>query len=220
MSTDHTLKDHADEDADWDAGRRAADRALFDWLYGWARRLNEALGLGLRLLPVQTEDFGPRPGPGWRGGLGRSHPLSFDRRWLLAAAPAARLVALLRGLLHEWQLVYGRRSKCPRYHNRQFRAKGRSFGVVFNDHGRLIDVKPGPFTAVLEANGVDQAGLGLPRKRPRGKGRLKRWRCGCSVAWVARDMRALCERCGQRYRRAGNVDGARALYVDEKPERD
>jgi hypothetical protein len=205
MDTDGTPNDQADDCATWEASSREEGRALSAWLYGWARLLNEALRLRVRPLPVQVEELGPPPRPGWRGGLGRSHPLSFDRRWLLAAAPAARLVALLRGLLHEWQLLHGKPSRCARYHNKELRAKGRSFGVVFDDHGRLREVRPGPFTAVLEANGVDPAGLGVPRRRRRGK--LKKWRCGCSVAWVTRGMRALCEACGQRYRAAGEVHG-------------
>jgi hypothetical protein len=261
MNTDGTPNDQADDDAGWEASSREEGLALIDWLRGWARRLNEALGLRVRPLSVQVEAFGPPLGPGWRGGLGRSHPLSFDRRWLLGAAPAGRLVALLRGLLHEWdhltggvqagvqgrtvagpplalktlvfqpfrprragakcprsgrppetiphewQLLHGKPSRCPRFHNQEFRAKARTCGVVFDDHGRLREVKPGAFTAVLTANGVKKARLGAPRKRPKRRGRLKKWRYGCSVAWVRRNMLAVCGRCGQRYRRAGKAEG-------------
>jgi hypothetical protein len=109
--------------------------------------------------------------------------------------------------LHEWQLLHGKPSRCARFHNKEFRAKARGFGVTFDDHGRLKHVEPGPFTALLEAHGVDKSGLGALRRRAKRSSRLAQPTCACSVAWMSGDLSARCERCGQLYEPAGKADG-------------
>lgn len=157
--------------------------------------------------------------------------LSLGVRWALNLNPVhlARpvyqvLATLLHELGHAWQHEHGTPSKPP-HHNKEFRARCEAFGLPTDEGGHDLGVRLGsPFEDYCRRHGVafppppgvgDSTGGGpsgpdpspllpVPPVKPRGS-KMRKWSCPCGVnARVAiADFRAVCCKCGGRFRLAG-----------------
>jgi hypothetical protein len=194
------LKDHALGVEGWAYSEFARP------LHEWAERFNEAFDLQLETPAIRLDRAGRRtlgtylPG---RNSFGLRHEVTLNTRHLDRSLPEL-LETLLHELLHEWQELHGRPGK-SNYHNKEFREKARSLGLIVDQWGHGMGVLPGPFTSLLEENGVNPQILSKPKvagKRPPGKSKLKKWSCRCTNVRAAVELKAKCLHCGQIFRRA------------------
>ena len=114
------------------------------------------------------------------------------------------LGTLLHELLHAWQQSHGKPGK-HNYHNKEFREKARTFGLVI-DHRGYTEYEPQScFTELLARHGVTIPQLPPIRTLPRqfhGTSKLKLWTCGCTRVRVAiADFQAVCLKCGNLFER-------------------
>jgi hypothetical protein len=111
------------------------------------------------------------------------------------------LGTLLHEMLHGWQQSYGRPGN-GRYHNKQFRQKAESLGLIVDQCGHTRYAADSPLVRLLEKHGVHLPPLGepaIPVRQP-GQSKLKKWSCGCTNVRVAvADFRALCLKCGGEF---------------------
>ncbi len=122
---------------------------------------------------------------------------------------------LLHELLHGWQQAHGRPGK-RNYHNTQFRAKAREFGLIVDSGGCQWYEPDGPFIRLLRSHGVEVSDVvPAPGESARlarvGSSKLKKWSCGCTNVRVAvEDFRARCLKpeCGHVFRLCTLADGA------------
>lgn len=110
------------------------------------------------------------------------------------------LGTLLHELLHGWQELYGRPGR-GNYHNREFRAKAASYGLIIDDRGVTQFEPEGRFFALLAEHGVrPPEGLARPTvdaSRVAGQSKLRKWSCGCTNVRVGkRAFSARCLECG------------------------
>ncbi len=155
-----------------------------------------------------------------RNGMGVRWALNLNPVHL--ARPVCQVLAtLLHELAHAWQHEHGIPSKPP-HHNKDFRERCESFGIPTDEGGHDLGVRHGtPFEKYCRRHGIElppAAGgaeptggsgggptpsplLPVPPVKPRGS-KLKRWCCPCGVnARVAiADFRAICCKCGGRFR--------------------
>ncbi|RJR10342.1 hypothetical protein C4588_03340 [Candidatus Parcubacteria bacterium] len=116
------------------------------------------------------------------------------------------LATLLHEMTHSWQANHGKPSNSW-FHNKEFRDKLLSFGVLSDQKGCHITVGD-PFVFLLKKHGVifDQndgpGGLIVPPKeKPKGKSKLKKWQCSCGQrARVGKkEFFATCDLCHQGF---------------------
>jgi len=199
----NVLKEHAASIEDW------RYHEFVQFLHEWADRFNRELGLDIKTPAIQIARIRVwalghyRYG---RNGFGLRHQVTFNLRHL--ERPVADLLeTLLHELLHEWQELCGKPGK-GNYHNRQFREKARSYGLLVDHRGRSLGIQAGPFTKLLAQHSVDAFVLPPPqgefaRSRPIGKSKLKKWSCGCTNVRAAVEVEALCLKCGAPFQKAG-----------------
>lgn len=114
------------------------------------------------------------------------------------------LGTLLHELLHAWQQAHGTPGK-RNYHNREFRDKAESLGLVVDRRGVTTYAAESPFKRLLRQYGVEAPSVEPPEPAPvAGSSKLKKWSCGCTnvrcaVSW----LHARCLRCGQVFERQG-----------------
>ena len=108
------------------------------------------------------------------------------------------LGTLLHELLHAWQHMHGHPSGWA-HHNIEFRSKAKEYGLIVSRRG-VTDYETGPFTALLEEQGVHIPEIPEPPQCDRGSSKLGGWTCGCTNARVAvADFYAKCLRCGNLF---------------------
>lgn len=112
------------------------------------------------------------------------------------------LGTLLHELIHAWQQANGDRGKNGT-HNRQFRDKARSLGLLIDTRGVTEYAPESPFTRILEQHGIAiSTRLATPAKRRQGHSKLRKWRCDCTNVRVGvLDFYAQCLKCGQVFTR-------------------
>jgi len=116
------------------------------------------------------------------------------------------LTTLLHEMTHGWQASYGKPSTSW-FHNKEFQIKMLEFGIVINNKGSHLEVGD-PFVFLLKKHGVvlnhsvnlDGIIKIPPIVRPKGKSKLKKWRCGCTNIRVAvKELEAKCLKCGNKF---------------------
>ena len=113
------------------------------------------------------------------------------------------LGTLLHELLHAWQEVHGSPSR-GNYHNREFRDKARSLGLIVDTRGVTQYLDESPFIALLRQFGVRSPILDpiAPDHVAHSKSKLKLWMCECPVRVrvAVPHFDALCMRCGAKFK--------------------
>jgi hypothetical protein len=192
------LKQHALTVRDW------SNAHTLEVLHTWAARFNSefALDIDTPAIAIDSLPFSRlgqyREG---RNGLGIRHEITINTRHLTKTL-AEQLATLFHEMLHEWQELYGKSGRGS-YHNRQFRVMANKFGLVVNERGYHLAIRPGPFTQLLAKHNVDLDALpiseGEPvavQRRPKGTSKLKKWSCLCTNVRCAVELRTRCQRCG------------------------
>ena len=113
------------------------------------------------------------------------------------------LGTLLKQLLHGWQQAHGTPAKRG-HHNREFREKAASLGLLVDEKGLLGFAADGPFKALLHRHGISAPTeeTPIPARRPRGESKQKKWTCGCTnIRCAVADLHAQCLKCAQVFRR-------------------
>lgn len=132
-------------------------------------------------------------------GLGLRGEITLNARFLDGKRPLWQILGtLLHELLHGWQQVHGPVGK-RNHHNRAFREKAKSLGLLIDRRGLTGYAASGPFKALLAHFGVETSVVEtpIPERRPRGNSKLKKWVCRCPVTVrCAVDFQAQCLWCG------------------------
>lgn len=111
------------------------------------------------------------------------------------------LGTLLHELLHGWQQAYGKSGK-RNYHNKQYREKAKSLGLIVDQRGHTQYEKNSQFIEVLKKYGVKVPHIPEIVLMRRGNSKLKKWSCGCCNVRVAiPDFKAQCLQpgCGNMF---------------------
>ncbi len=122
------------------------------------------------------------------------------------------LATWLHELTHLWETIYVESEKRTKnwYHPQTFRQKMKEFGIACNDKGYHREVGD-PFVFLLRKHGIsfnkiyfygkDQDGFLKipPKKKPKGKSRLKKWSCGCTNIRAAVEVDATCDKCRNKF---------------------
>lgn len=116
------------------------------------------------------------------------------------------LATFLHELCHSWENLYIPESKRTKnwFHKIAFRSKLTSFGIQANEKGCHIGVGD-PFVHLLRQHAVpfvvdiEIGGFAKiqPKKRPKGKSKLKKWQCPCgqNVRVGKKSFHAVCTLC-------------------------
>ena len=135
-----------------------------------------------------------------RNGFGLRDEIAIDRCHLKGNARWRILGTLLHELLHSWQEHHGKPGKAN-YHNRPFRQKARSFGLIVDETGCTdFDLSAvSPFAGFLEKHQVQVPAVQpiVPAVAAKTGSRLKLYECSCGVkVRVGRSrFNALCLDC-------------------------
>jgi hypothetical protein len=117
---------------------------------------------------------------------------------------------LAHELVHAWQDLHGRPSH--NHHNREFRDKAASFGLIVDRRGVTCYPPDSPFMALLRRHGVDMPADLPPVPTHRvvagqGRSKLGKWSCRCDPPVnlrVGREtVNVLCLDCGSQFTREG-----------------
>lgn len=193
------LRSHAVEAEEWPW------RTHVRFLHEWAERFNSEFQLAIPTPAIQLDAIERRALGRYRhgrNGFGLRHEIALNTSYL--ARPVAEVLeVLLHELLHEWQELHGKPGK-NNYHNKAFRERARSFGLIVDNWGHSLGVVPGLFTALLEQFGVDAVSLPVPKDppqmlKPSGEAKQKKWSCSCTNVWAATRVDAVCRLCGERF---------------------
>lgn len=195
--------------AEINSALREHERTTEDWLWArlastlheWTERFNLEFKLEIPVPAIQVEAIRYRTLGTYRSGrngFALKDEITINARHA-GQALSEVLTTLLHELLHAWQEVYGRPGR-GNYHNKEFRAKAGSLGLVVNERGETY-VMPGRFTEILHRYGIDAtttppAPLASPTFVGPGS-KLKKWSCGCTNVRAAVELEAVCARCGE-----------------------
>ena len=197
------LADHQSREDDWKY------RSFIAKLQQWAGIFDATFDLKVPEVSLGIDRLRPnRLGHFCRGhnAFGLKGEIKLNSRHLIdMRAPWEVLGTLLHELLHGWQQAYGKAGKWN-YHNVQYCAKAREYGLLVNHRGETHYDPEGRFFQVLREHGMDLPDLRTEAPvtvgRERGESKLKKWSCGCTNARVAvSDFRARCLRCGREFLR-------------------
>ena len=120
------------------------------------------------------------------------------------------LQTLAHEMVHSYEHIYVPEEKRTKnwYHTKAFRVKMAEIGILANEKGCHMGISD-PFIHLLKQHGVSFNGakpnpMGLilipPKKKPKGKSKLKKWSCGCQNARVGKaDFEATCDICGNKF---------------------
>ena len=182
-------------------------RAFIAELQRWAGLFNRAFDLGVPEVSLGIDRLRTqRLGHFCRGhnAFGLRGEIILNNRYLHEVREPWRVLGtLLHELLHGWQQAYGKSGK-NNYHNKQFREKAQTYGLIVDDRGCTQYDSGGRFFALLREHGMELPELVVPAPviRERGESKLKKWSCGCTNVRVAvPDFRARCLRCGREFLR-------------------
>lgn len=196
-------------------------REMLDGLYAWARIFIMEFDLKIPMPPITIDGINARAFGHFMPGhncWGLEGEIKLNRKHL-DREPWRVLGTLFHELLHAWQEKHGRPSK-SNYHNKEFRDKAASYGLLIDERGvtnyapslppdeqGVIGYNPvSPFRAVLERHGVQMPAYPSPlTKEPKGQSTLLLWVCECKPSQKARIGRgeffAICPRCNSEFRR-------------------
>ncbi len=199
-SINKALKDHAGSIDDWHY------KELVHIFYEWTDIFNQEFGLEIDTPALQIDNiraFGTYHYG--RNGFGLRHEITINQKSLILSL-AQILEILFHELLHEWQDLHGKAGKGG-YHNKAFRKKARSFGIVIDERGRHLGILPGAFRDILARYNVDDSAIPLPKDEPirinqTGSSKMQKWSCGCTNIRAAVELEARCLKCDQKFRKA------------------
>jgi len=141
-------------------------------------------------------------------GFGLKNEIAINSLYLDAEGLWDVLGTLLHEMLHLWQQQHGKPGK-GNYHNSHFRNKARALGLIVDQAGHQEYAAASPFRDLLQKHGVEMPAVTspmFPYKVGKGNSKLKKWTCGCTNARVAvGDFDATCNRCGNKFVRAGQI---------------
>jgi hypothetical protein len=178
---------------------------LFQELHRWAKLFADEFKLQIPQVAICVEPLNRRryghfrPGP---NGFGLCSEIAINQRHLGDRPFWKTLGTLLHEELHAWQQVHGRPGQ-NNYHNKEFRRKAESLGLLIDSNGSTQYTNPSPFEQLLHRHGITVPNM-VPVEVPRrhGSSKLKLWRCRCTNVRVAvSDFRALCLKCDQNFER-------------------
>jgi predicted SprT family Zn-dependent metalloprotease len=135
-----------------------------------------------------------------QNGFGLRGELAINRRYIKEDQFWKTLGTLLHELLHCWQQAYGKSGK-RNYHNKEFREKAKSLGLIVDHRGYTEYDQDSPFQKLLEKNGIQVPNLPHTNivAKKQGNSKLKKWSCGCTNVRVAVELQAQCLRCGNKF---------------------
>jgi len=200
MTTVYTALSEHQVEQDWDK------KELFRELHRWAAIFDSRFKLEIPQIAICVDRFGRRLGHFRAGpnGFGLSSEIAINQNYLGKGPFWDVLGTLLHEQLHAWQEVHGKPGR-GNYHNKEFRLKADSLGLVVDSSGVTQYRQPSPFTEVLERYGIKVpklAAITPPRPALRGTSKLKLWYCGCTRVRVAvARFKALCLNCNREFKR-------------------
>ncbi len=191
--------------SEYQTGRKWEKQELFQELHRWAAIFAVEFKLEVPDIAICVDHLGRsrlghfRAGP---NGFGLSSEIAINEFHLPQREFWEVLGTLLHEQLHAWQQVCGKPGR-HNYHNKEFRAKAESLGLIVDARGITCYRTPSAFTELLKRQGITVPELPAPAlRRLRGMSKLKKWSCGCTNVRVAvSDFRARCLNCGNEFRR-------------------
>jgi hypothetical protein len=178
-----TLGNHQASRKDWQFS------ALLANLQIWTNRIVDEFKLeipapALMVAPLSTRCLGHfRPG---RNGFGLRNEIAIDALHVRTSEYWEVIGTLVHELLHSWQQEHGTPPKPSswNYHNREFRRKAESLGLVVDRYGcQHYAPAPTPFTTLLDRYGLirpDLPRMTVPIAK-HSKSKLKLYECSCGV---------------------------------------
>lgn len=180
---------------------------IIETLQLWAGRFNEEFKLEIPEVSLAIDSLRCTTLGHFRyghNGFGLKGEIALNIRYLFGQREAWEVLGtLLHELLHAWQQAHGKPGK-GNYHNREFRDKAKSLGLLIDKRGVTGYAAESLFKDMLRRFDVVVPffEVPLPRVRDKGNSKLKKWSCGCFNVWCAKpDLDARCMKCGQRFRR-------------------
>ncbi|QDT53026.1 SprT-like family protein [Caulifigura coniformis] len=139
---------------------------------------------------------------GWNG-FGLRGEIALNTLYMDGTRPFWKwLATLLHELLHAHQEVHGKPGK-GNCHNREFREKAASIGLIIDEKGVTQYQAESPFMDLLKRLGVAvRAEELIPEDgRKKGASKLKKWSCSCpvNVRVGAKDFHAKCLICNEQF---------------------
>jgi len=196
----HALADHQVNE-NWEL------QHLLHELQIWALRMNQEFHLRVPEIALSVEWLNRRRLGHFRyghNGFGLRGEIAINRRHLAGRAFSQILGTLLHELLHAWQQAHGKPGK-NNFHNKEFRAKAREFGLLIDERGHTGYESHSLFTQLLARYSINDTQLPpLPARQTDrlGTSKLKPWSCGCTRVWVAvADYQAICLKCSNKFGR-------------------
>jgi len=201
------IKDHQGSVQDW------RYRPFLTEFHLWAKRFDVEFKLNLPLPAIAVDKLGKKSLGFFRygrNGLGLKHEITISYTHVQSEEFWQVLGTLLHELLHLWQQIHGEPSN-SNYHNKQYRDKALSLGLVVDTWGHQRYVpEDSLFLDVLKKYCIEVSQIPpLEKQKIQLLGRLntsklKLWQCQCPVpvkVRVARaDFRARCLNCGSLFR--------------------
>jgi len=185
-------------------------------LHCWKDRFNVAFKLNvseiaIAVTPLSRSTLGHfRPG---RNGFGLLGEIVVAKQHVVQNAVPdfwwEVLGTLLHEMLHAWQELHGAPSS-GNYHNREFRLKASSLGLVIDKRGYTQYEPQSDFFRLLAEYNVTVPkllGLQVTAKQP-GRSKLKLWMCDCPirVRVAVPHFDARCLRCGVKFKLQGSTE--------------
>lgn len=127
------------------------------------------------------------------------------------------LATLIHEMLHSWEYKYLPEEQRTKnwYHQKTFRLKLAEFGILCNEKGCHEGlIAEGKFMIYLKSHGVSfddlpdyqkyEEGSKLifpiaPKKKAKGRSKLKKWSCGCTNIRAAVQVNATCNECDNKF---------------------
>ena len=184
-------------------------RDLFRELHRWAKTFDCEFKLNIPELAIcvdlfRRSRFGHfRAGP---NGFGLSSEVGINQLYLADRPFFEVLGTLLHEELHAWQHAHGEPGR-GNYHNKEFRAKAKSLGLIIDAGGVTEYATSSPFTELLERHGIEVPDLppSSSQTRLHHTSKLRKWSCHCTNVRVAiADFRALCLKCNHEFERVSS----------------
>ncbi|MCL4743635.1 MAG: hypothetical protein KJZ54_15680 [Phycisphaerales bacterium] len=182
-------------------------RNLISTLQEWASRFIVEFELDIREVALCVDNLPVSSFGHFRrghNGFGLKGEIALNARHVSGAAEQWKILGvLLKHLLHAWQDAHGTPAGRG-HHNREFREKAASLGLLVDEKGMLGFAAAGPFKDLLRRHGIaaPREESPIPTRRPRGESKQKKWSCGCTnVRCAVADLHAQCLKCAQVFKR-------------------